>query len=198
MPASWAVRWPTLGFFLLGVAGAAGADRERPPVPELNAKVVEFARSHLGEPVGDGICITLAVEALRAAGAKRWPLGDPAGEYRWGEPVADLKDVLPGDILQFRDATFAGSRHAGKNRRVTWRDSYPHHTAIVAANAENGRLITIYHQNVQGPDVDPARVGHVREAILRMNSMQPGGQVHAFRPVPAPAEGREGRFAPGR
>src|SRR5436305_3569285 len=32
--------------------------------PELNAKVVEFARAHLGKKVGDGSCLTLAVAAL--------------------------------------------------------------------------------------------------------------------------------------
>ena len=66
-------------------------------IPPLNEKVVAFARSHLGQPVGDGICVTLAVEALDAAGAKRFPF-DRSGDYVWGEEVADFKDVLPGDI----------------------------------------------------------------------------------------------------
>ena len=159
----------------------------KPPttLPPLNAAVSEFARSHLGEPVGDGICITLAIEALRASGARPFPLSDPRGEYAWGEPVEDLRAVLPGDILQFRDAVFSGSRYVGKNRRIRWRETYPHHTAIVAETEENGRLITIYHQNVAVPGEDPAKVGQVRSAVLRMNSLQPGGQIHAYRPIAA-------------
>ena len=154
------------------------------PLPPLNAGVSEFARSHLGEPVGDGICITLAVEALRASGAKPFPLSDPKGEYVWGEPVPDLRDVLPGDILQFRDAVFSGSRYVGKNRRIRWHETYPHHTAIVARTEESGRLITIFHQNVAVPGEAPDKVVQVRSAVLRMNSLQPGGKIHAYRPIP--------------
>ena len=157
------------------------------PLPPLNAKVAEFARAHVGEPVGDGICITLAVEALRASGAKRFPFV-PSGDYVWGEPVADLKVVLPGDILQFRDAVFAGSRTLGGGRRETWRETYPHHTAIVVRTQENGRLVTISHQNIAIKGDDPAKVGVVRESVLRMNSLQKGGQIRAYRPVaPDPA-----------
>ena len=168
---------------LIPTAGPPG----NPPatLPPLNARVSEFARSHLGEPVGDGICITLAVEALRASGARPVPLSDPRGEYVWGKPIADLRTVLPGDILQFRDVVFSGSRSVGKNRRIRWHETYPHHTAIVAGTEENGRLITIYHQNVAVAGEDPARVGQVRAAVLRMNSLQPGGQIHAYRPIPA-------------
>ena len=167
------------------VTSVAVSGEPRGALPPLNARVADFARAHLGEPVGDGICITLAVDALRAAGAQAGPLSDPSGEYVWGEPVADLKAVLPGDILQFRDAVFAGSRFAGKGRRVTWRETYAHHTAIVAKSEENGRLITIYHQNVALAGEDHARVGEVRATVLRLNSLQPGGQIHAYRPIPA-------------
>ncbi len=175
---------------ILSIAPAHSGE-PRAPLPPLNAKVAEFVRSHLGEPVGDGICITLAVEALRAAGAKPWPLSDPAGEYAWGEPIPDLKDVMPGDILQFRDAVFSGSRTVGGNRRVTWHETYPHHTAVVVGTEEKGRLITIYHQNVATKGEDPSKVGNVRSAVLRMNSLQKGGSIRAYRPVPVPVVGIE-------
>ena len=154
------------------LADGPARGKEKPPLPPLNAKVAEFARSHVGRPVGDGICITLAVEALQAAGAKVFPFDDPAGEYVWGTPVPDFKDVLPGDILQFRDAEFAGTRIVGRGRRETYRDAFPHHTAVVVATAEDGRLVTICHQNVEREGGDPAEVGHVREATLRMNALQ--------------------------
>ena len=75
------------------------------PIPPLNQKVLEFARDRLGEKVADGQCLSLAVEPLRYAGAKRCPF-DPSGDYVWGRPVASFKEALPGDILQFRNAVF--------------------------------------------------------------------------------------------
>jgi hypothetical protein len=158
---------------------------EPPPLPPLNEKVVEFARSNLGEPVGDGICITLAVEALREAGAKRASFRDAKGDYEWGELVPDLKDALPGDILQFRDAVFKGQRSLGKGRTTRWHQEYPHHTAIVAKVERGGKLITIYHQNVVTRGQDESEKGKVQEGELRMESLQKGGWVKAYRPIPA-------------
>ena len=168
---------------LIAPAPARSGDPLKPtpaPLPPINAKVAEFARSHVGAPVGDGICVTLAVEALRASGAKRFPFV-PSGDYVWGESVVDLKEVLPGDILQFRDAQFAGSRSL-HGRRETWSETYPHHTAVVVGTAEKGRLISICHQNIALQGDDPSKIGNVRESVLRMNSLQKG-QIRAFRPV---------------
>ena len=176
-----------VGLAIMGIpaSGLAGGSAAPVPLPPLNAEVVGFARAHLGEPVGDGVCITLAVEALRAAGAKQFPLSDPSGEYIWGTPVLDLRTVLPGDILQFRDAVFEGVRSVHGHRRESWHDTYPHHTAIVLRTEEKGRLITICHQNVSVKGENPARTGQVREAVLRMTSLQKGGQIRAYRPVAA-------------
>jgi len=174
--------WITSVLIAPGPAWSGDRPKASPPIPPLNAKVAEFARSHLGEPVGDGICVTLAVEALRASGARRFPFV-PSGDYVWGEPVLDLREVLPGDILQFRDAEFAGSRSL-RGRKETWHETYPHHTAVVVGTAEKGRLITICHQNIATQGDDPSKVGNVRESVLRMNSLRKGGSIRAFRPVP--------------
>lgn len=181
-----------------GSVASFGAAVAGPPevaaLPPLNAKVAEFARKHRGEPVGDGICVSLAIESLQAAGARDRPALDPdgqPGDYAWGEPVA-LKDVLPGDILQFRAAEFAGVRTV-RGRRETWHDTYPHHTAVVVATAEKGRLITICHQNVVQQGEDASQVGLVREATLRMNSMRSGGYLRAYRPVARSLDGSDGR-----
>ncbi len=156
------------------------------PLPPLNEKVVSFARSKVGKPVGDGVCITLAMEALQSAGAKKIPLSDPKGDYVWGTPVPDLKDALPGDILQFRDAVFKGKRYITPNRYVTWHHIYPHHTAIVARVEDGGNLITVYHQNVTFHGDDESLKDKVQEGELRMDSLQEGGWVKAYRPVPPP------------
>jgi hypothetical protein len=158
---------------------------EPPPLPPLNEKVFEFAKSNLGKPVGDGICITLAVEALREAGARRASFRDPKGDYEWGELVPDMKDALPGDILQFRDAVFKGQRSLGRGRTTRWHAEYLHHTAIVAKVERQGKLITIYHQNVATKGKGEAEKGNVQEGELRMESLQKGGWVKAYRPVPA-------------
>jgi len=156
-----------------------------PPLPPLNARVADFARASLGKPVGDGVCITLAVEALRAAGARPAPFNIPSGDYVWGQPVEDIKDTLPGDLLQFRDAVFRGKRSLGRTRYETWHYEYPHHTAIVAKVEQAGKLVTILHQNVALDGRPEAEKGNVKEGILRMDSLQKGGWVRAYRPVPA-------------
>ena len=167
------------------------------PLPPLNAKVEAFTRSHLGRPVGDGICMTLAVEALQAAGARGPSFDDPNGDYTWGEPVPSIKDALPGDILQFRDAVFQGKRATGRRSWTTWHDEYAHHTAVVAKVSADGKLVTIHHQNVARNGQDEATKGNVQEGLLRMDSLQKGGWVKAYRPVPPRGSSVE-EFGPGR
>ncbi len=164
---------------LLAIAGGPS-----PPLPPLNAKVEAFTRSHLGRPVGDGICVTLAVEALRDAGARGPSFDEPNGDYTWGDPVASIKDALPGDILQFRDAVFQGKRSLGRGRWTTWHDEYAHHTAVVAKVSADGKLVTIHHQNVARDGQAEDTKGNVQEWVLRMDSLQKGGWVRAYRPVP--------------
>jgi len=170
---------------VLAVTIGAGPQKKPEPLPPLNEKVFEFAKANLGKPVGDGICITLAVEALQEAGARRASFRDRKGDYEWGELVPDLKDALPGDILQFRDAVFHGQRSLGRGRTTRWHQEYPHHTAIVAKVEHEGKLITIYHQNVTIKGKGESEKGNVQEGELRMESLQKGGWVKAYRPVPA-------------
>ena len=72
----------------------------------INQKVVNWARAQSGKQVGKGECWDLADRALRQAGAQSsadlGPMDDDA-DYVWGDEISDLKDVQPGDILQFRD-----------------------------------------------------------------------------------------------
>src|SRR5262245_22560105 len=91
-------------FALLIAALAALPDD--PPAdapPDLNAQVLAFARSKMGEKVGNGECSSLATAALREAGARVRP--GPDG-IAWGEPREVIENARPGDILQFADATF--------------------------------------------------------------------------------------------
>jgi|GEM_PF-6486278 len=74
-----------------------------------NQKVVNFAKSRDGNVVGEGNCTNLAEEALAYAGAQDEYaiMGDDKvkedSDYEWGDLVKDVKDIRPGDIIQFRN-----------------------------------------------------------------------------------------------
>jgi hypothetical protein len=169
------------------------ADAKPSRLPVLNEKVVAFARARKGVKVGDGVCLTLAVEALRSSGAKTCLFNEPDANYVWGTLVESPHDALPGDVVQFRDAEFKGKRQLSRKRTISWHQTYPHHTAIVSEVAAGGKLITILHQNVGGSGAKDDARKVVQETTLRMDSLQKGGSVWIYRPVadspdPTPAE----------
>jgi hypothetical protein len=183
-----------LAWVAAAVALALAAAPPKVPIPPLNQKVLEFTRERIGKKVADGQCLSLAVEALRYAGAKRYPF-PPSGDFVWGRPVASFKEALPGDILQFRNAVFEGKRWITKRRWVSWHHEYPHHTAIVSEVREEGRVVAILHQNVGAHDADDATKQVVQEASIRPESLQAGGAVAIYRPV-ARDEGEIRRESP--
>jgi hypothetical protein len=164
-------------------APASGKKPSAPAtLPPLNQKVVEFAREQVGKKVGSGECTSLAVAALKHAGARRFR-GDPSGDFVWGRPVPAFKDALPGDVLQFRDAVFQGKRWLTGRRWTSWHQEYPHHTAIVAEVRDGGREVSVLHQNVGKPGTDEKAKRIVQEDAIRPGSLQKGGQVWIYRPV---------------
>jgi hypothetical protein len=181
-------RLVVLGWVTAVVALALAATPPAVPIPPLNQKVLEFAHDRIGERVADGQCTSLAVEALRYADAERYPF-DPSGDYVWGHPVASFQEALPGDILQFRNAVFQGKHWITKRRWVSWHHEYPHHTAIVLEVREGGRAVAILHQNVGAPDAPAATKQVVQEASIRPESLQGGGAVAIYRPVPRDVAG---------
>ena len=111
-----------------------------------NQKVVVWARGKLGHKIGRGKCWDLGEEALKQAGASTsndlGPVADDT-DYVWGDPISDLSQIEPGDILQIRDHLITtkikieylfkdGSTIVEKDERTAQRG---HHTAIV-----NGKL----------------------------------------------------------
>jgi hypothetical protein len=172
-------------------------------LPELNEKVLAFARAKLGQSVGDGSCATLAIAALGAAGARCYPSAEPDGALVWGRTVASFKEALPGDILQFHNAIFQGKKAITKRRWISWHHEYPRHTAIVSRVSEGGNLIAVLHQNVIMKDKDKDKskgkdkvkenetdAEDVQEGEIRIDSLLKGGWVRIYRPVAAPAPGR--------
>jgi|GEM_PF-1717647 len=178
-------------------SSARSRSKPRPqPLPELNQKVLDFAKAHRGKKVGDGICTTLAIHALRAADAQSYPRHRGNGDFAWGERVERLEDALPGDILQFRDAVFQGKKYVTSRRWISWYANYPHHTAILSASSENGQVLTILHQNVGPKRSSDEQKQRVKQDTLRMNSLQEGGWVRIFRPKPSTEQPFEGFSEP--
>ena len=163
-----------------------------PALPVLNEKVLAFARAKLGTSVGDGQCTSLAIAALRDAGARAYPMAEGDGDFVWGEPIESFKEALPGDILQFRNAVLKGNKPLSRGRRTTWHFEFPHHTAIVSSVSPGKTRITILHQNVTTAGQDKKDAKLVQETPLPIDSLQKGGSIHIFRPVAAP-DRRAGR-----
>jgi hypothetical protein len=177
-----------------GTAGPAAAQKAKSkakaePLP-VNERVVEFARKKMGEQVGNGECWTLANDALLAAGGKSSPSYQdfPAkGDYVWGVLVFGVtaKDgklteektqvkwkVAPGDIVQFRDAKFAGPKPGGGTYSMT----APHHTAVVDQVSPDGLTLGVLHQNWGGKRT-------VGEAAIALRDLK-DGWVKVYRPLP--------------
>ena len=122
----------------------------------MGERVVSYCSRELGKQVGSGECADLASKALRYAGAAGqhppdWP---QPGDYVWGQPVysaeyangkiverpgasARLK-VLPGDIVQFRNATLQADGYKLMNA---------HHTSVIAKVGNKGIDWVLYDQN---------------------------------------------------
>jgi hypothetical protein len=143
----------------------------------VNEKIVEFARSKLGQRVGDGQCTALAVEALQDAGARR--PGPRSGI--WGDELKSLRDARPGDILQFEGAVFVRRRVRDDGALVTRTFSFPHHTAIVARVRKRGPhpVLVILHQNA---GIEEGEDPGVQEWTIDLAEKR-RGTVKAYRPV---------------
>jgi hypothetical protein len=160
-------------FLLLGWHG---------PDPETAGRIVAFARDRLGMRVGSGECTELVVAALEAAGISNGAARVPDV---WGEPVEGRANIRPGDILQFRDAVFIGRRRVERDGRVliqTYKRRLIHHTAIVEESRDDGRVLTVLHQNTGPVDAPDAERRRVRRDVIWLTDLR-GGTVQVYRPV---------------
>jgi hypothetical protein len=139
----------------------------------LNDKVVEFARSKLGQRVGDGECSSLAAAALRYAGG-RVRRGDHGN---WGEELKSAREARAGDILQFENAVFVNSQFLDDGSLATETREFPHHTAVISQVRKRGKkpVLLILHQNVGGTKI-------VQEWSIDLAHMK-RGSLKVYRPV---------------
>src|SRR5580704_19615600 len=165
--------------FVVGASGLGVAGEPQ----GLGERVVDYCKQHRGKRVGNGACSILAIAALQSAGASLHGPDDPNGGNRgrdggfnWGELVfvlerdgaefkttGEVKDVRPGDIIQFTNTTLTGT----VDDYTSYTMSARHHTAIVAGIQEDGTVLKIYHQGANGRKV-------VSSASLRLVDLQRG------------------------
>jgi hypothetical protein len=165
------LRVPSIALLILSTSAGerrVWAQAGKPSLPPLNQKVLAFAKSHKNKQVGDGECWTLAREALVAAGA-RVPGVNGVDVLDFGQKLGPKERVLPGDIVQFKDARF-------EKRGLSW--NMPHHTAIVLKKSA-GKFILL-NQNVGGKRkvIETDLSGMVLKA----------GEMTVWRPVELAAE----------
>ena len=146
----------------------------------LGSEIVAYARSQMGQKVGNGECTSLAVEALRHCDASR---PDPVAGI-WGDEIKHLRDLQPGDILQFENAVFVKHQVFADGAFFTQTASFPHHTAIVGRVRKRGPkpVLIILHQNAGVEGGGGKEFKTVQEWRLEM-ATQRGGIVKAYRPT---------------
>jgi cell wall-associated NlpC family hydrolase len=148
-----------------------------PTVSSVEAKMVAYAHSKLGQKVDSGECTDLVNEALRIAHARPGDFTDPAN-YHWGRSRGQIKTgIKPGDIIQFENCVFKSTETLPNGGTRSSQENMPHHTAIV--RNENGHHVHIYHQNSEG---DLAK-SVVHETSLDLRTLQTGHYT-VWSPVP--------------
>jgi hypothetical protein len=174
---------------VLAAVGLVGADAPEKAVPPLNQKVVAFCEARLGKKVDNGECAMLALRALQKSGAK--PSSVSLGrEYVWGKLVRTATpgesltgDVLPGDVLQFRDVVLVQAVEMPGGGRGTVEAFYPQHTAIVALVKADGAVLEVLHQNAGGAGKSDQERRTVQRGTVRLGDLKKGS-VKIYRPVP--------------
>ena len=176
--------------------GVIGLDAKggtaKPTHGSMGDQIVSYARRRRGERVGDGECSTLVNRALHRAGAKRASDFGPVGtddDYIWGSAVT-LDELLPGDIIQFRNYRFVQGRVTEDDEGTTTGEGgqeRPHHSAIVESVHGDG-VVTVLEQNIpRGTGVARNRlyfIGATVETGVQAMTVDVSGTWWFYRPEP--------------
>ena len=200
VPAAVPTLSPESAFADSGSNTPPSGEKERPPIDDvlpvlptetsgsyltgrvsaLNRSVVRYCLGVQGRRVGDGQCAALAAAALRQAGAKTYPYAAD-GNYVWGRLVATITPgasfpvhILPGDILQYRDACFYQRVTYPNGSSRTWTTRATHHTAVVVEVSATGRSLLVCEQNSNRQMI-------VKQNIVNLARLQQGS-VKVYRP----------------
>jgi hypothetical protein len=97
-------------------------------------------------------------------------------DYVWGRLLEPKEEVLPGDVIQFRDVEIKVVMG-----RASYEYSYPHHTAIIAEVKGKQKFI-IFQQNVGGPDKTDEQRRKMQKDPLDLAAVVKG-TVWIYRPL---------------
>jgi hypothetical protein len=128
-----------------------------------NGKILEFAKAHLGQQVGNGECSSLGTEAFEFAGAEL-----NQGTV-FGREILAI-EAQPGDILQFKEVELVNPDGSH------WQLGDPDHTAVIGA--VDARRMLIFHQNINN-------VKRVRTDTIDLANVK-SGTVTVYRSKPKP------------
>jgi hypothetical protein len=116
--------------------GSLQITQEKDTIPEINQKIVAYAKTKINKKVGRGECWDLASEALQMVDAK-WDMN-----YKFGKEINYKKEaVLPGDIIQLEGVIL---NYEMKGMKYT--EKMSHHTAIIYEVKSSDNFM-IAHQN---------------------------------------------------
>lgn len=171
----------------------------------INQDVVIWARAQLGKQIGNGECAVFAREALIQAGAKTCDDFTPKNDgvshdwsdanYVWGDEISDLKDALPGDILQFRNFFVSTTTKTVVTLSRAWSSdgdtaNSPHHTAVIFEVCGGG-LFKVLEQNVEGVKIVLLNDLYTKNAMfetrtpatIETTTITVRGTIWAYRPI---------------
>lgn len=181
-----------LGFLVIFAWPGTATSQFQTPSTTLNDKVLNFMSSKLDQRIGGGESADAVYEALRLAGAAftEKDLGTDypsVGDKMWGTPVKVVSyqdnkftdsnpstDVLPGDILQYKQTKFVYVTTSGR-KTTTTTVTKDHHSTVASEVDSKTKLPTrVYEQNAPGTtDVNVRSVsqnsvdfGRLREGMV--------------------------------
>lgn len=128
-------------------------------IPATNMAIIKYVTANKGKKILRGECWDLVKAALNDVNANWTPATD------FGKPVA-LKDIMPGDIISFKNVTFKGEGYS---------QSFGQHYAIVY-KVKDG-VITLAHQNYNNDRnvrFDPITPADKTKGELKFFRPQPG------------------------
>jgi len=140
-------------------------------IPPLNQKIVTYVNSVIGQQVGRGECWDLASAALDYSGAYL-DRRTQKTIYIFGKKLNPERDIIyPGDIIQFEDVSMEYQKD-----NVIYKESMPHHTAIVYQVLDKGHY-QLAHQNTA---FSGKKVGL---SELKLSNIKKGKLIF-YRPIP--------------
>lgn len=140
-------------------------------LPATNQKVVEYVKTVIGKKVDRGECWDLANAALTVSNAE-FDRSSRKTIYEYGEKLNPKKDkILPGDMIQFEKVKLKY-----KKGNTEYRETMPHHTAIVYKVIGPGHY-QLAHQNTS---FSGKKVGL---SELKLENVSKG-KMYFYRPQP--------------